>query len=98
MTHQEKARWLSEFYAQVVEGGAIQFYRQGSGWWMSPAGPNMKSDFTRWRIKPVPREWEGYFKGLNTGGDAIFYIDGPEPPFQETKVRIIEVLNDEYDE
>lgn len=61
MTIQEKAQWLSEFYAAVAAGKTVQC--MADKWEdVGPdnlCGPDMTSDVDDWRIKPEPRRmWQ----------------------------------------
>lgn len=47
-----KAKWLSEFYAQVAEGGEPQ-YKYSGGWATTEGGPNLHSNKDDRRIKPA---------------------------------------------
>lgn len=56
MTIQEKAQWLSEFYAAVAAGKTAQCF--GDQWVdvkVENGGPDMRTGPGEWRIKPEPR-------------------------------------------
>lgn len=49
----DNAKWLSEFYAQVAEGGEIEFANTGDKWCSATCGPDMRALPDCWRIKPA---------------------------------------------
>ena len=61
MTLQEKAKWLTDFWAQIAAGKTpqIRSLANRNKWEDIPAkelmGPNTGSDYSAWRIKPEPR-------------------------------------------
>ena len=62
MTPQQKAKWLSNFWAQIAEGKKAQ-EAIGSRWkdveTNKLVGPNMSSNHYHWRIARDPRnKWE----------------------------------------
>lgn len=60
MTTQEKAKWLSEFYAEVAAGKQGEYQIAPGGPW-NPlfTGPNLGDNLNNWRLKPAPvyRPW-----------------------------------------
>lgn len=56
MNDQEKAKWVSEFYAEVAKGGVMQYLTSNGEWDDAKYGPTSCSDPDEWRIKPDEHE------------------------------------------
>ncbi|GAG28034.1 unnamed protein product, partial [marine sediment metagenome] len=56
MNTKEKAKWLSDYYAQVADGGEMEIcHSEEDGWRGARNGPDMLTPMERYRIKPKPQ-------------------------------------------
>ena len=57
-TYKEKLEWIINFYNELLmyPNSKIEYLTQSSRWIEDPAGPDLKSNYEKWRIQYIPRE------------------------------------------
>lgn len=103
MIDKDKAKWLSEFYQQVADGGEPQFNYEDGWLAASRRGPDMNSNPKYWRVvmPPVFESLQAEIKRLNARLNIIqdsFQLDEKGDGFMLWSPDVMRALQGEQGE